>query len=208
MSKEGGMPFVRFEVRQVEDRAASLANGHYTTKDVDFILLVPAGSGGKEQIEQVYSEWLEQRKVESGRHEIRTGDHASPMFAARFPDEWLTKIESGYKHWKEGQEIPIEGTSILNWAVLSPSQRTRLQQIHILTVEALAEAPDSALEIFGMGGITLRQRARDFIALNGSESNKTAAELEALRVENKSLRDKLDSILSRLSQLDANKKAA
>lgn len=201
MAKEGGMPFVRFEVRQVEDRAASLAAGRFVPKDVDFILLVPAGSGGKEQIDAVYSEWLEQRKRDAGRHEIRTGDHQTPMFAARFPDEWLTKIEAGYKAWKEGLEIPIEGTSILNWAVLSPSQRTRLQQIHILTVEQLAEAPDGALEIFGMGGMTLRQRARDFIALNGTEAAKTSAEMEVLRQDNKSLREKLDSILERLPQL-------
>lgn len=201
MAADGGMPFVRFEVRQVEDRAASIANGRYSTKDVDFILLVPAGSGGKEEIEAVYSEWLEQRKVDSGRHEIRTGDHATPMFAARFPDTWLEKIENGYKAWKEGQEIPIEGTSILNWAVLSPSQRNRLQQMSILTVEALAEAPDSAVEMFGMGGMTLRQRARDFLALNGTDAAKTAAELEQLRVQNSSLQAQLKSIMEQLPQL-------
>lgn len=202
MAKDGGMPYVRFEVRQVEDRAASMKNGRYTPKDVDFILLVPAGSGGKEQIEAEYATWLEQRKVDSGRHEIRTGDHQTPMFASRFPDEWLQKIEAGYKAWKEGQEIPVEGTSILNWAVLSPSQRERLQQIKILTVEALAEAPDSAIEMFGMGGMTLRQRARDFIALNGTDAAKTSAELEQLRLDNASLRQKLDAILARLPQLD------
>jgi hypothetical protein len=69
-------------------------------------------------------------------------------------------------------------------------------------LEALAEAPDSAIEMFGMGGMTLRQRARDFIALNGTDAAKTSAELEQLRLDNASLRKKLDSILERLPQLD------
>lgn len=202
MLKENAMPFIRFETRPVEDREASLKLGRFMTKDVDYVVIVPLGSGGKEQIEQVYSEWLEQRKRESGRHEIRTGDSSMPMFASRFPDEWLDKVEKGYAAWKAGQEIPVEGTPLAQWAVLSPSQRQQLIGMGIQTVEQLSQLPDGGLDSFGIGGMSLRQRARDFIQINGGQANKTTAELEALRVENESLKRRLDGIMAKLEKMD------
>jgi hypothetical protein len=202
MQRENAMPFIRFEVRPVEDRAASIKHGRFMTKDVDYILIVPLGSGGKEQIEQVYSEWLEQKQRETGRQEIRTGDSSVPMFASRFPDEWLDKIEKGYAAWKAGQEMPVDGTPLAQWAVLSPAQRQHFIGAGVQTVEQLANLPDGGLDAFGMGGFALRQRARDFLQINGGESNKTTAELEALRVENESLKKRLDGIMAKLEKMD------
>lgn len=202
MLKENAMPFIRFETRPVEDRQASMQFGRFMTKDVDYIIIVPLGSGGKEQIEQVYADWLEQRKRETGRHEIRTGDSSIPMFASRFPDEWLDKIEKGYAAWKAGQEIPVEGTPLAQWAVLSPAQRQQLIGMGIQTVEQLSQLPDGGLDSFGIGGMSLRQRARDFITLNSNEANKGSAEMEQLRTENASLKNQLSAILKRLEKME------
>jgi hypothetical protein len=188
------MPFIRFETRPVEDREASLKVGRFMTKDVDYIVIVPLGSGGKEQIEQEYTAWLEQRKRETGRHEIRTGDSAVPMFSSRFPDEWLDKIEKGYEAWKAGQEIPVEGTPLAQWAVLSPAQRQQLIGMGVQTVEQLAQLPDGGLDSFGIGGMSLRQRAR--------AANKGSAEMEQLRSENASLKNQIAAIMKRLEKMD------
>ncbi len=200
-----GMPFVRFETRAVEDRAASLAAGEYRTRDVDYILLVPAGSAGKLTIEEEYTEWLKKIKGDPHRHERRDSpDHNVAMQPARFPDEWIERIESAYEAWKKGQELPLEGTPIKVWPAVSPSQRDKLISMHILTVEALAEASDTAMETFGMGGITLRQRARDYLAMRNDPASKGSAELEKLRKEN-------ESLMARIKALEAaveTKKAA
>lgn len=197
-----GMPFVRFETRAIEDRNATLASGEYRTKDVDFIILVPAGSAGKTTIEEEYSQWLAKIKGNPHREERRDSpDHSVAMQAARFPDEWIKRIEEGYKLWKEGQELPLEGTPIRLWPAVSPSQRERLISMHILTVEALAEATDATMEAFGMGGITLRQRAIDYLKVRKDPASKTAAELERLRKEN-------ESLAARLKALEAAAKAA
>jgi len=190
-----GMPFVRFETRAVEDRAESLRAGEYRTKDVDFILVVPAGSGGKLVLEEEYAEWIKKIKGEAYRHERRESpDHPVAMQGARFPDEWIAAIEASYEAWKKGQAVPETGTPIKLWPVLSPSQRERLLALHVTTVEALAEAPDGLLEAFGMGGQTLRQRARDFLKLRNDPAAKTAAELEKLRKENESLQARLKAL--------------
>lgn len=190
-----GMPFVRFEVRAVEDRAASLAAGEYRTRDVDYIILVPAGSAGKLIIEEEYESWLRKIKGDPHRHERRDSpDHNVAMQMARFPDEWIERIESGYKAWKEGQELPLEGTPIKLWPVVSPSQRDKLLSMHIRTVEELAESSDTAMEAFGMGGITLRQRARDYLAAKKEPAAKVSADMEKLRKENESLIARLKAL--------------
>jgi hypothetical protein len=44
MADELKPPYVRFEVRSVEDRTASIESGHYVGKDVIFAIVTPAGT--------------------------------------------------------------------------------------------------------------------------------------------------------------------
>lgn len=207
MSEENSPPYVRFETRAVDDAEASKAAGHYVSRDVDFIIIIPRGSGGKLTIDQKYDRWLQSVKSSQFRHEIRVSDASTPMASARFPDSWIKTIEEAYTAWKNGQTLPEKGIPIAQWGVPTPSQRKALTEIHILTVEQLAEATEEALSNFGMGGHKLRQLARDYLAATKNDAAKTATEMADLRRQNESLQGQLDNVLKKLEAMNAPKPA-
>jgi hypothetical protein len=163
-------PWVMFERRADEDRAASIAAGHYVTKDVDYAQITPHGS--RDQIERVASEWFTHLE-----QQVREG---------RFDPTWLRAYKSAYEEWKLGKTIPPEGTPILNWPVLSPSQVNMLQANKILTVEVLAQANEETIARLGMGGRRLKDMAVNFLAqVNGPA--KVASQLTDLKQKNEGL---------------------
>lgn len=197
-------PFVMFEMRPVEDRNASIAAGHVVMRDVPFIILVPHGSEGKTRIENSYEDWLRNIKGRGG--ELRApgaGPETPSMGAARFPQVWLDKIQAGYEAWRRGEELEVEGTPLRNWPVIGQSQRMNCEAAHIRTIEELAEASDSALELVGMGAIALRQRARDWLKANEGEGGKLVLELDAARVRIGELETEVGELKTRLEEAKA-----
>lgn len=166
MSQEAKPPYVTFEVRAVEDRAASIEAGHYCVQDVHYAIITPAGT--KDRIEKVAEEWL--RDLEGAVRE------------ERFPAQWLQAYRHAYKVWCETQEVPLDGTSIRNWAAVSPAQAKMLLDLHIMTVEQLAEATEEAIVNMGMGGRALKAKAQAYLEASAGPG-KVGAELEAMRQE-------------------------
>lgn len=194
-------PFVRFEVRSVEDRAASVEKGFYCTKDVDFIIIIPHGSEGKTVLEYEYSEWLARSRPTQNYLAPGAGADTPLVMASRFPADWVKEIEAGYQAWKEGRELPLEGTPLLNWPVVNPAMRNVCIGLHIRTVEELAVATDDTIERLGMGAVHLRQRARDWLGAQGAAGGPLAAELEKLREENRAKDVRLESLEAQLKTL-------
>lgn len=171
-------PYVSFERRALEDRTKQIADGVWATVDADFALITPAGS--RDQIERKVSEWFEYLK-KSVREE-------------RFREDWLQGYQRAYEAWKNNQELPLEGTPIKTWNVLSPAQQQNFLNVNIRTVEDLAAASDSAMELFGMGALALRERARAYLSAS-KEPAKLAAQLTDLA-------QKLETLTSALAQKD------
>lgn len=182
-------PFVSFETRAVEDRAASIEAGHYVARDVDFALVTPRGS--KDRVERVVSEWFTNLKKEAAN--------------GRFPAEWLRSIESGYKDWKEGRETAVDGTSIKNWPILGPSQIVMLQQVGVRSVEDLAAANEELITRLGMGGRALVEQAKAWLE-SSSDVGKVSADINALRVENTQLKEQNKELLADLKTMAENVK--
>jgi hypothetical protein len=161
---ESKAPWIAFVTRAVEDRAASIAAGRYVAKDQDYVLITPHGS--KDRIEQIAGEWLDTMD-----QEVRN---------KRLPEEWAKSYRRAYASWKEGNGIPLEGTPIINWPVVSPAQIELLKSLKVLTVEVLAGANEELIRRLGMGGRALVDKAKDFLqAADGP--GKLAQEMEALR---------------------------
>lgn len=203
--QENRPPYIEFERRLVEDRQKSLEQGIYVAKEVDFIIIVPAGSEGKTRSEQVYSEWLAKIRPQTGAIGGVDGHY---MAASRFPADWVQKIENQYRLWKQGEEMEVEGTPLRNWPVISPGQLKMCTELHILSVEMLASAADDTIERLGMGGFNLRQRARDWVSQANDKGLQNAAQLEAARAELaakdvrlKSLEEQVRVLQGQLSQL-------
>jgi hypothetical protein len=186
---EAKAPWIMFETRAVEDRTESIKQGRYVAKDIDHVLITPHGS--KDRIERVVSEWFEHLDGEA-----RSG---------RFSADWLRQYRQAYAAWKEGKQLPLNGTPIINWPLLSPSQVQLMQSLHILTVEVLAEANEETIRRLGMGGRTLVQKAREFLAQTAT--GKSTEEVVALQAKVEGLEGIVERQAEQINTLMAQLKA-
>ena len=177
-------PFVRFEKRPVEDRAASEAAGQYVAKDVDFVIITPPGS--KDCVERVASEWFAQKE-----EDVKQG---------RFERDWLRRYKEDFKDWQDGNAVQIHGTPIRNWPVVSPAQKENLQRMKVLTVEQLAECNEQVISGLGMGGRALKQQAVDWLK-DVKEHGSVNIELTNLRAENERLKGQVDTLSQAVDDL-------
>lgn len=113
---------------------------------------------------------------------------------ARFPRQWL------YFQMKQNEHdtAPI-GTSLEQWMADDPENLSRgwIEELHILkfvTVEQVATASDLQLQKVGMGGVGLREKAKNYLAQkNRSE---TANELENTKKQLAELQAQMASLLA------------
>jgi len=161
-------PYVRFHREAVEDRAASIAQGVYVTKDVNYVTIVPPG--GKSDVVKVADEWIQY---------IKNTSRTDP---GRFPPEWTDMYVRAYEAWQKGEEIPENGTAIKAWQLLSPAQQEACIRAQLRTVEDLAAAPEEAIAELGMGGRGLVQKAQTWLSTRGDAGSKLTSQLEAQRV--------------------------
>ena len=107
-----------------------------------------------------------------------------------------------YKAFKAGLEAPESGTPLAEWPVIPESRRKELLALHIKTVEALAELPDTAIVRLGIGGRELVkkakayiQQAQDLAPMNAlAEENERQAEL--LKAQQQQIDDLTQQIAS------------
>lgn len=183
---EARPPYVTFETKGLEDRAASIAAGHYVTIDVDFAIITPQGS--KDRIERNVKEWLASLSQQTSE--------------GRFKHEWLSHFQASYKAWKEGQELPLSGTPILTWPVISPAQVKVLLDSQIRTVEDLAAANEETLARVGMGSRALKDKAISWLTAAGS-SGKVTERLAAAEQANADLKARNTTLEKQLRELAA-----
>jgi hypothetical protein len=184
--EEARPPYVTFEVRAVEDRQASIESRYYQTKDVDFAFVTPQGS--KDRIEREVKSWFDQLAEQT-----RQG---------RFKQEWLTAYTGAYEAWKTGRELPLNGTAILTWPVLSPSQSKQVIDSGLRSVEDLAAANEEAIGRLGMGGRALKDKAVSWLSA-AAGNGKVTEEMAALKASNKDLEARNSGLEKQLKELAA-----
>jgi hypothetical protein len=204
MASDERKPYIKFETVPVEDRAASQA-GIMAYRDVDFIVIIPHGSEGKTELREIYPDWLAKMKQQLGPVRAPGADAGTPfVMESRFPREWLDTIEKGYAAWKKGEELPVEGTPLKQWAVLPPAMLSNLIANHVYTIEQLANASDEAINPVGMGARLFRNRAQDWLRLNKeSEQNKTALEVNRLREDKARMEGQIADMQNQMAALMA-----
>lgn len=184
---EARPPFVRFETRSEESRAASVAAGNTVYTDVDYALITPQGS--KDCIERRVDEWLvmlrEQVKQE------------------RFPSQWLDHYKRLYEGWKAEGEIPVNGTPLRNWPMLTPAQVKTLTGLKLLSVEDLAVANEETISRMGMGGRALKDKAVAWLRAQGSDAGKQAEEVVDLRMRLERADAQNETLAQAVAQLQA-----
>lgn len=171
--------YVRFERRPMEDKPATLRAGTGTVvyKDVDFVKITPPYS--KDVIEQKVTQWLLDMEMN-----VRND---------RMPREWMDRYVAAHKAWLNGQEMPLHGTAIRGWGVVSPAQQETLIRMNILTVEDLAAVNDEGIRRIGMGGTELKHKAKAWISQHLDKG--------PLTLENAALKTQVSNLESQLAQL-------
>lgn len=186
LQEKGTRPHVRFETRPIEDRAASVTAGHKVYKDVDWVIITPAG--GKDVREDVADAWLD--KIE--------GQAQNGMYDY----EWAKDFRKMFEMYKDGKEMPEDGTPLRMCTTLfSPAEIQNCLAINIRTLESLAQANEEALGRIGMGARALKTRAQE--ALKTGDGKESAMKVEALTLENESLKQRVGDLTAVVEEMRA-----
>jgi hypothetical protein len=180
-------PYVRFEEREMGlNVEATAAAGRPIPKVVIMACITNAGS--KDCFERIAEEWIE--------------DKHKQALNSLFPLEWVTLFRAQFEAFKQGHELPREGTPIKTWAMCSREASTRLIACGITTVEDLAEFPDSNLNVIGMDGRYLRDMARGWIN-EAKDKGANAKALADANVKIGTLEETINRQAERMERLEA-----
>lgn len=174
-------PFVTFEERSVEDRAATVASGCYKAKSVDYVIIQLSGS--KDCVEKEALPWLA---------DLPKNPNMQP--------EWVERYKAMYKAFKEGREPTPNGIHVRSWPAIDKGQADTLIGAQVLTVEDLAAANEQTLTRIGMGARGLQQKARAWLE-SADKNGKSAEELTALREKSAQQDQQIAELRKQLSAL-------
>lgn len=179
-------PVIRFGKVAVEDRNKSIEAGRRITHDVDMVFIKQIGE--KDETERNALEWL------ASMDQKANGYNGNPP---SIPIEWASKFRQFYENWKKGYEVPVEGFPVREWPVLTPAQVANMHAMSTFTVEQVSEWGESAIGMFGIGARELRDKARLWLQSGDDKAEK----LQALQVENTSLKEKLSALIDEFQAL-------
>lgn len=179
-------PFVRFEMRAIEDREKSIETGHYVARDVAYAVVTPQGS--RDRIERVAEEWLDIITMQA-----KDG---------RIPSDWPAGFRRMYQDWLAGHEAPLDGTDIRAWPPISPAQAANCVAIGVRTVEDLAVSNEEAIQHLGMGARSLRDKAREWVK-SAQGQGVEIEQLSALKTENDMLKEQVENLTTVVMALKA-----
>jgi hypothetical protein len=184
----GGMnpPYIRFETRAVARQKLVEEGGALFYEDVDFALITSHGS--KDTVEKVVGEYFVYLK-----DQVRQG---------RYPQQWLDAYHASYRAWKNDQEMPVLGTPIKNWPAASPAEMKALSNLGIRAVEDLATANEELMGKLGMGGRSLKDRAKDWVTSSAAQAP-LVAQMDAMRHVNEGLQRTIEGLKQQIGQLEA-----
>jgi hypothetical protein len=171
-------PYVRFEQRAEEDRAASITTGGTIMRDIDYVVVQQVGS--KDTFEKQADEWL--------------GDIEKQSRDGNYPAEWVTHFRQKFTAYKQGLEAPELGMPIRHWPSVSKAQAENLIGAGCRTVEDL-------LQRAGMGSRELQNKARAY--MSAREGNKAAEQITALQAERENDKTTIQSLETRLANLES-----
>lgn len=184
MQEKGSRPHVRFESRPVEDRAATVREGRKMYKDIDWVIVTPAG--GKDVREDHADAWLEKIKLQAE--------------VGQYDFEWARDFRKMYEMFKEGKEMPVNGTPLAMCTTLfSPAEIQNCVGVQIRTLEDLANTNEEALGRIGMGARALKTRAQE--AIRAGEGKESAIRIEALQVENDGLKQRISDLTAVVEEM-------
>lgn len=117
-------------------------------------------------------------------------------------------IEPAYNAWKEGHEIPLEGTPLGVWPGINEAQAQAFRSAGLKTVEHIATMPDSIMSRIPLPGVRdLKAQAQAF--LEAADRNAVASKVAEQDGEIAALKEQLAAAMELLEeQTKGSKKPA
>lgn len=183
LSKIGKPAYVEFSTVAKEiitrDEHGEVVKDYYRARDVDMVTVRQIGSSDSSIFE--VTRWLAQNKAE--------------VHGGRLPREHADYYERAYQSWKNGQELPLEGTPIRGWAPIPPSQQETIVRAGVRTVEDLATMNAEACQRIGMGSVMLKNKAMAWVA-QAKDKGPATMEIASLKQKN----DLLEASVAKLTE--------
>jgi hypothetical protein len=129
--------------------------------------------------------------------EVRIAGDKNNIPVFKVTDVHRKRWPEHYAAFKRGEEMSPVGTPVEQWPILSRSKCMELKAAGVMTVEALAELPDSAIHRIGMDARKLIAQAKEFL-----EGAKDDARFSALAADNETLRAELELLKQQISGAD------
>lgn len=108
-------------------------------------------------------------------------------------------IEKAYSAWKQGIEIPLDGTPLGVWPGINEGQANAFRSVGIRTVEGIAAMPDNVVGKVPLPGVReIKRQAALF--LENSDRATAAAKQDEQQQQIKELQEKLDAAMDLLEQ--------
>lgn len=190
-------PFVRFEEREQGLNAeATAVAGRPVPKVIIMACITNAGS--KDVFEKGAEDWIAEKHKQA--------------LSGQFPLDWVTLFRAQFEAFKQGHELPREGTPIKTWAMCTRLDATQLIAAGITTVEDLASFPDSNLGSVGMNGRYLRDMARGWIneakdkGANAKALADANVEIDDLKAKNARFAERIERLEQRLESDEPQKR--
>ena len=95
-----------------------------------------------------------------------------------------------YEAFKRGEEVPLEGFPITEWAPITKATAENLKHMGVHTVENLANMTETAAQRLGGNIQRLRIKAAAFLESHNSEQ----AQIDELKEKNKTLLERLEKL--------------
>lgn len=168
-------PYVDFVTRSVEDRAQPKNDlGMYHLKDL--VIAKITRPGQKDTVERDAEDWV--KSLHKQAHD------------GRIPQAWVEHFSRALEAYKQGQEVPVNGTPIRGWGCLTPAQQETIVRAGVRTVEDLAALNAEGIAKLGMGGVTWKNAATAWMAQQ-RDKGAVASEVADLKRDNTALQESL-----------------
>ena len=122
--------------------------------------------------------------------------------AGRISQNYRDHCRKAFDVWRQKGEMPIDGTPIVTWNMISPAQQKQLLECDINTIEKAAEMTEDTMEQVGMGSRDIKRKAMAFVGAD-TAPEKQAADIVDLNTRLESERERNSSLEAKVADLEA-----
>jgi len=141
---------------------------------------------GSDPLNPTPVDWVTWAKKGGGAFEM---NEKISFISKHKPAIW-TIIKPYYDHWKTGQTAPIHGVPLAQLPGMPPEVVDRYRQLHLLSIEDVAQMTEGDVEKIGLGARDVRERAK--LYLQTKPQQQASDDVAALKAQLAALQEQMN----------------